>query len=184
MDVSSALVGFLPLIVFAVADIFFGMRKAVLAAIVVGLLEAGWSWYSFGEIDQTTWISLGLILIMGAISLKMNDARLFKFQPVVMALVFAVTLGWFQFKGTPLMVQMMPKVAKLFPAEQQEIATSPLMIEKMARLDLYMVVVFLAHGALVAWSALRKSTLHWIIMRGVGIYVLMFGAMGLVFLAP
>lgn len=184
MDLSSALVGFLPLIVFALVDVFFGMKSAIVAAIVIAIAEAAWSWHSFGEIDQMTWISLGLILVMGIISLRMRDARLFKFQPVVMAAVLALALVWFQWQGTPLLVQMMPKVAKLLPPDRQWIATDETIIKSMARLDFMMVAVFICHGALVAWSALHKSTVHWIIMRGLGIYVLMGLALMLNFLIP
>jgi hypothetical protein len=43
----------------------------------------------------------------------------------------------------------------------------------MARLDLMMIPTFIAHGAVVAWAALRKSTLFWLVVRGAGIYLLM-----------
>jgi intracellular septation protein A len=184
MDFSSALVGFLPLIVFAIVDMFAGMRKAIIAAIIIAVGEAIWTWHAFGAVDPTTWISLGLVLLMGLISLRMQDARLFKLQPVMMAFVLVVTFSWFEWQGHPLLVQMMPKVGKLLSPEQQWIVSDERMIKSMARLDLLMIGVFLAHGALVAWSALRKSTLHWILMRGVGVYVLMGIAMLLNFLIP
>jgi intracellular septation protein len=172
MDFSSALAGVLPLLAFAIIDIFAGMRAAIISAIVIAALEAGWSWYSMGEVDSLTWISLGLVLVMGVISYRMKDARLFKFQPVVLAGVLVVVFAWFQWQGSPLLVQMMPKVAKLLSPERQAVMGDERMIKSMARLDFMMIGVFFAHGVLVAWSALRKSTLHWIIMRGVGIYVL------------
>lgn len=176
MEFTSALAGILPLVVFAIVDIFAGMRTAVLAAILMAILEAGWSFYSFGEVDNITWISIGLILVMGAISLRMQDSRLFKFQPVVLAGVLVVTFAWFQWRGNPLLVQMMPKVVKLLPPDKQELLNDERVIKSMARLDFMMIGVFFLHGALVSWSALRKSTLHWIIMRGVGIYALMIMA--------
>lgn len=184
MEYSAALAGILPLLVFAIVDIFAGMRAAILAAVVIAFLEAGWSWYTFGEIDNITWVSIGLIVVMGAISLRMKDSRLFKFQPVVLAAVFALTLSWFQFQGEPLLVQMMPKVAKLLSPEQQALVSDERMIKAMARLDLMMIGVFVVHGAMVAWSAMRKSTLHWIIVRGVGIYALMVVALIINFMMP
>ncbi len=176
MDIGLAMAGILPLVVFAIVDIFAGMRTAIIAAIVIALLEAGWSWYRFGEVDNITWISIGLIVVMGLISLRMKDSRLFKFQPVVLAGVMVITFAWFQWRGDPLLVQMMPKVASFFSPEQQALMSDQRMINAMARLDLLMVGVFAVHGSLVAWSALRKSTMHWLIMRGVGIYVLMIFA--------
>jgi intracellular septation protein A len=117
--------GLLPLIVFAVVDIVAGMRAAIIAAMIVACAEAVWSWYQFGEIDNITWLSLGLIFVMGLISIQMKDPRLFKFQPVVLAGVLAALLGWFQLRGEPVMVQMMPKVAALLPEEQRWVMSDP-----------------------------------------------------------
>lgn len=170
---SVAIMGLLPLIVFAIVDIFAGMRAAVVAAMIVACAEAAWSWYQFGEVDHITWLSLGLIFVMGFISIQMKDPRLFKFQPVVLAVVLATVLGWFQLRGDPVMVQMMPKVAAFLPEEQRWVMSDPGTVKRMARLDLMMIPTFIAHGAIVAWAAIRKSTLFWLIARGAGIYLLM-----------
>jgi intracellular septation protein A len=171
MSVEAALVGLLPLIVFAIVDLFASLNVAIAAAIVMGGLEALWCWYRFGEIDQMTWISLGLIVAMGLISMRMQDARLFKFQPVVLALLFAATLGWFQWHGDPLLLKMLPKVVTLLPPDQAWMASDDVVIKRMARLDLYLIGAFIAHGALVSWFALRQSTFHWVLSRAVGFYL-------------
>ncbi len=166
-----ALLGLLPLVVFAILDIFAGLNVAILGAIAVGLLEALWSWYRFGSVDQLTWISLGLIFGMGVISMRMKDARLFKFQPVVLALVFAATLAWFQWRGEPLLVQMLPRVAAMMPDDMAWMAKDEMVIRRMARLDLFLIVSFVLHGAIVAWSALRRSTVQWVLWRALGFYL-------------
>lgn len=168
-----ALYGLLPLIVFAIVDIFAGMRAAIIAAIVVALAEAAWSWHQFGEVDNITWISLGLIVLMGLISIKMKDPLLFKFQPVVMALLLAAVMAWFHWQGDPILLQLMPKVAALLPEEQRWTLTAPEIVEQMRRLDLLMIPTFVAHAAVVAWAAVRKSTAVWLIFRGVGFYLLL-----------
>ncbi|MEI6833720.1 MAG: septation protein IspZ [bacterium] len=170
---SMALFGLLPLIVFAVVDLFAGMRAAILAAIIVAFAEAAWSWHQFGEIDNITWLSIGLIVAMGLVSIKMKDPVLFKFQPVVMALILAAVMAWFQWQGQPLMVQMMPKVAAMLPEEQRWTLNAPEIVENMRRLDLLMIPTFITHAAIVAWAALRRSTVFWLIARGVGFYVLL-----------
>jgi intracellular septation protein A len=184
MSLDLALQGLLPLIVFAVVDIFASMNVAIAAAMVVGILEILWSWYSFNEVDQTSWISLGLIVVMGLISIRMHSDKLFKLQPVAMGLVFAATLAWFQWAGNPLMVQMMPKVARLLPEENQWVLHDPLMLKRMARLDLMFVGAFLAHAALVAWTALRKPTMHWLIARAAGFYAIAAIVLFINFLLP
>jgi intracellular septation protein A len=168
-----ALFGLLPLIVFAVVDLFAGMRAAIIAAILVAFAEAAWSWHQFGEIDNITWLSIGLIVTMGLLSIKMKDPVLFKFQPVVMALILAAGMAWFQWQGQPLLVQIMPKVAAMLPEEQRWTLNAPEIVEKMRRLDLLMIPTLIAHAAVVAWAALRRSTVFWLIARGVGFYALL-----------
>jgi intracellular septation protein A len=184
MSLDLALQGLLPLIVFAIVDMFASMNVAIAAGMAMGLVEIVWSWYSFHEVDQTSWVSLGLILAMGLVSIRMKSDKLFKFQPVVMAVVFACTLGWFQIFGSPLLVQMMPKVAALLPEDRKWQMTDPVMIKYMSRLDLLLIGAFLAHGALVAWAAIRKTTAYWILARALGFYAIAGIALMINFILP
>lgn len=173
MSILLLLQGLLPLVVFALVDIFVGFRWAILAAMVCAVGEAALSWYMFHEIDRLTWLSLGLILVMGAVSYYLKSERLFKFQPVIMAAILAATMFYFQIFEQPLTVQMMPKIAPMLPVDRQHLMADSRMIESMGRMDALMIVAFVVHGALVAWSAIYKSTAVWLVMRGVGFYVLM-----------
>lgn len=170
MNGMMALQGLLPLIVFAIVDIFAGMRTAIIAAIVIAILEAGWSYYQFGEVDRLTWISVGLVVVMGAIAFKMRSEVLFKFQPVVLSAVSALALLYFQVFDTPLMVQMLPKAAAMLPADQQLRLRDPQMIAMMARMDAMMIGVCVIHASLVAWAAMHRSTMYWLVMRGAAFY--------------
>ncbi len=173
MSLALMLQGILPLLVFAVVDIFASMRTALICAMVFAIAEACWGYYSFGEVDQLTWVSMGLVLAMGTISYYMKNDKLFKFQPVVLGLVTAGTLAYFQFKGNPLLVQMIPKILPLLPDNQKELVQNPNTLLLMARLDALLIGMFLIHAALVAWAAMYKTTLVWLLVRGVGLYVLL-----------
>lgn len=168
-----ALQGLLPLIVFAIVDIFAGLRAGIVAAIIFALLEAGWSYHEFGEVDRLTWISLILIIVMGAIAFKMRSDRLFKFQPVVLSLFMSLALLYFQIFETPLMIQMLPKVRPMLPEANRAVTFEPRMIAMFVRVDAMMVVVFALHAALVAWAAMHRSTLYWLVMRGAALYGMM-----------
>jgi hypothetical protein len=165
--------GILPLVVFALVDIFAGLRAALIAAIVFAVLEACWSYYTFGEIDHLTWVSLGLICVMGALSYKMKSDRLFKFQPVALGVIAALVFVYFRVTEAPLLLQLVPKVSLLLPPERRDLFESPQALAALNRLDLLMIAVLLIHSALVAWAAVRKSTMVWLIVRGVMLYVLM-----------
>jgi len=173
MNIMMALQGLLPLLVFAVVDMFASLRTALVAALVMAIGEVVWSYWTFGEIDQLTWISLGLVVVMGGTSIYMQSDRMFKFQPVLLAAIIAGTLAYFHGVGEPLLIQMIPKVAQLLPEDRQEQMRSPIMLAKLTQLDLLLIFMFIIHGVLVAWAAIRCSTLVWLLARGVGLYVLM-----------
>lgn len=173
MNSLMALQGLLPLIVFAIVDIFAGVRTAIIAAIIFALIEAAWSYHAFGEVDRLTWISLGLVVVMGAIAFKMRSELLFKFQPVALAGFSAAALAYFHFFDTPLMLQMVPKIIPVLPEAQQKLIQDPRMIAMISRLDAMMIIVFVIHGVLVAWAAMHKSTLYWLVMRGAAFYALL-----------
>jgi hypothetical protein len=61
----------------------------------------------------------------------------------------------------------------MLPEEQRWTLSAPEIVEKMRRLDLLMIPTFIAHAAIVAWAAIRRSTVFWLIARGIGFYVLL-----------
>ena len=93
-------------------------------------------------------------------------------------------MGWFQWSGDPLLLQMLPKVKGLMPPDKQWVLSDGMFLKRMARLDLMMVFAFIAHGVIVAWAAMRKSTLYWLIARGVGLYVVLGAALLLALVLP
>lgn len=173
MSLMLALQGILPLLVFAIVDIFASLRTALIAAFIFAVAEVAFGYYSYGEVDQLSWISLGLVALMGGVSFYLKSDRLFKFQPVALAAVSAGALVYFQWMGEPLIIQMLPKVAAMMPEEQRAQFSSPQFLRIMARMDALMIFVFITHGILVAWAAVKKSTMVWLVVRGIGFYVLL-----------
>lgn len=86
MTNSMWVVGLLPLIAFAIADVFFGLKTGLVAAFTLAIIETTWTWLSFGEPDQISTLSIVLILILGILAWKKNSATLFKIQPSIISL--------------------------------------------------------------------------------------------------
>lgn len=168
------LMGLIPLIIFVIVDLFAGLKWGVYAAVAFAVLECVWGYVQFHEFDPSSLVAAGLIIVLGFVSIRMNSSIYFKFQPVVLDLVFAAFFAYFQFFDTPFMLKYLPKIAPLFPPEQQERLMSPFFQELFGRMSGDIVYVFLLHAILVAYVAVRHSNLVWLIVRGVMIYVLMF----------
>jgi intracellular septation protein A len=170
MTLSIILQGFLPLLVFAVVDSFAKARTALIAALFVAVCELSWEYYKFGEIEPISWISISLVVILGTISVWLDNSKFFKFQPVIVGCIFAGILIWFRLHDDPLLLKMLPKMVAMMPPEHR--ANLEGRTEFLNRLDLLLIPMFLVHAAIVAWAALKKGTWTWVIARGVGFYVL------------
>ena len=65
---------------------------ATLAAIIATMLQVAWVKLKHGKVDKLLWLSLGLIVVMGGMTLYFQDATFIKWKPSILYWVFAVTL--------------------------------------------------------------------------------------------
>jgi intracellular septation protein A len=194
MNVSLLIVDFLPLILYIIVDAWKGFRAGIIAAIVSTLLMLVYDYMVFSELDKFVLGEGLMIVIMGLISLKMENDRYFKFQPAVLALVFALIFSWFQIFDQPVLVQALPHIEKLLISDDRAGEASEKLISsqdqpaksdiltimhsqsyrKMLRLmSFQMIWLFLAHGLIMGFAALRCSTRAWFAWR-LAIYPALF----------
>ena len=174
MNTASWLLGIAPLLAFAIADMFFGLKTGLIAALVFALIEAIWSWVSFGELDQISLLSLILIVIFGALAWRQNKPILFKLQPSIISFFLSLWLLISWFNDEPLFVAMALKYAELLPIEVQSMLKHPLYLRLLELVTLNTGIALLLHGILTAWAAYKLSTWWWIAIRGVGFYLFCF----------
>lgn len=71
-------------------------QAPVLLATVVVILatfaQIGWVWWRHGKVDKMLWISLGLIVVLGGMTIAFRDDTFIKWKPSVLYWVFAVVL--------------------------------------------------------------------------------------------
>ncbi len=171
MTVTMALLGLLPLIAFVLIDWYFDAKRGIYAAIVLSLLLVVVFYFIDGGFDSTLAIEAGLIVMLGAIALKMNNALFFKFQPVLVGVCLSLFLSYFQFFDQPYLVKLLPRVAHMMP-QAKDALESPQMIALLSRVSGQMIGLFLFHAGLVALAAVRGSNIVWVMTR-IAIYPLM-----------
>ncbi len=76
--------------------------------------------------------------------------------------------------GKPLLVTMVDKYNSIIPVELRQGFNSPIVRDLLARTSLVLGLGFLVHACAVLYAALRMSNWWWLIIRGVGVYVMMF----------
>ncbi len=166
----------LPLIAFVIADTFGGLKWGVLSAIAFAVLAFIANIWLMGSLEPTSIIEPALILALGLIALKLNDARWFKFQPVIVNAAIAILLSYYQIFDRPFLVKYFPLMKASVPPENQALFENPLILPAMANISLHCIFLLIAHGLLVAWAAARKSDWVWIGMR-LAIYPLLLAIM-------
>lgn len=176
MNISLILFGILPLFAFVLIDSFLGLKAGLVSAIILAAAEALYTLITYGSLDELSIASLVLVLVFGGISLKSNKAIYMKLQPVFLGLCFGAVLLVMQAMGKPLLLMFIDKYDMLMPENFQRQLQQPFMREQISQLSLVLGVGFLCHAGAVAYAAFRMSNWWWLLIRGVGLYVMMFGA--------
>jgi len=71
-------------------------QAPILVATVVVILATGaqiaWVWLRHGKVDKMLWVSLGLVVVLGGLTLALRDETFIKWKPTLLYWVFAVVL--------------------------------------------------------------------------------------------
>lgn len=81
-----------PVILFFVAFKVFDIYIATGVAIAATFAQIGWVWYRRRKIDNMLWVSLGVIVFFGGMTLLLHDEMFIKWKPSVLYWLFAAVL--------------------------------------------------------------------------------------------
>ena len=173
MNGESFLLGILPLLAFVVIDSFAGMKSALWSAIGFAILEVVYSLYMYHTLDELTIGSFVLVVIFAFFSFRSKNPMYFKMQPVALGLSFALAFLIFQWMDHPLLIVMLNKYQPMIPEQARTLFQEAHMQLILARASHYLGWGFLLHAGLVAYSALKLSNWWWLMLRGIGVYIMM-----------
>jgi intracellular septation protein len=142
---------FLPLILFFIAFWLQGIYIATGVAIAAAVLQFAWMKLRGVPISTMQWISLGVILVFGGLTLLLHDDRFIRWKPTVLYWACAATLlvGRVFFKANWLQ-KVMPKDELVLP---ESVWT---------RLTWAWAVFFLAMGCLNLYVGFNYSLDTWV----------------------
>ena len=168
------LYGILPLVVFVLVDTFAGIRWAVVAAAAGAVFDVVLTRVTTGEWDPSSFAALALIGLLGWVSVKLDNSLYFKMQPAVMSILFAAILTVFQLSGVSLAARYAPAMKAIAPPNVQQVFDQPQFIAYLDGTVSWLIVFFLVYAAIMAVVAYRWGNVVWLVMRGVGFWVLLF----------
>ena len=169
------LLGFIPLLVFAVLDSLSNVRYAVLGGVLAAFCELIFSCYILGKVDAFAAAFAALVLVLAGLSYKFENSVFFKFKPVIggaiMGTIFLVTSAL----GEPLMLTATDRYIDLISTDQRLKLQQPAMRELLADLNFCLGFTLPLHAGLTAWAALHLNRWWWFVISGPGFFVVLFG---------
>jgi intracellular septation protein len=151
-----------PIILFFVAFKFADIYTATAVAIGATIAQIAWLKLRGRHVEVMQWISLGVIVVFGGLTLMLHDEAFIKWKPTILYWLFAGGLLVARLMGRNLM--------KTFMGAQ---LTLPETVWE--RVNQMWIVYFLAMGALNLWVAYSWSTDIWVNFK-------LFGTLGMTLL--
>ncbi len=150
-----------PVILFFVAYKFADIYVATAVAIGATVAQIAWVWFRHRKVDTMLWVSLGLIAVLGGMTLLLRDETFIKWKPTLLYWAFALVL----LSSATLFGKNLIRV--MMAAAQIE-APDPVW----TRLNLAWAAFFVFMGAANLYIAQNFSTDFWVNFK-------LFGSMGL-----
>ncbi len=158
--------GFIPLFVFIAADEIWGTKTGLFVAIGVGLLEMGWVGYKEKRFDKFILFDTTLLVVLGAVSIILNNDIFFKLKPGLIELILVAILAVSAFSSMNIVGLMGQRYLKgtKFTDEQE------LQMRKSMKVLFF---IFTAHTILVFYATFYMSKEAWAFISG-GLFYILF----------
>jgi isopentenyldiphosphate isomerase/intracellular septation protein A len=158
--------GFLPLIVFIMADSIWGTEIGLIVAIGVGIIEFILSYIKEKVIDKFILLDVGLIVVLGTVSILLENEIFFKLKPALIELLFCIILGISVFSPVNVMMLLSKRYMKNIELNEAQ-------MQQFTRSLQALFYIFLAHTVLIVYSAFFMSKGAWAFISG-GLFYILF----------
>ncbi len=159
--------GFIPLLVFIIADELWGMTVGIIVAVVIGIGELIYTWIREKRFDRFILLDTALLVTLSGFSLILENDIFFKLKPALIELILCAILALSLFTKLDIIGAMTQRYMKGIAMTDQQ----TVMYRKSLN-NLFWIV--LAHSLLVIFSAFYLSNEAWAFISG-GMFYLLFG---------
>lgn len=159
--------GFIPLFVFIIADEIWGTKIGLFVAVSVGVAEMLWVGFKEKRFDKFILFDTLLLVILGAVSILLDNDIFFKLKPGLIELILVAVLAVSAFSKVNivgLMGQRYLKDAQFNDAQMTQ-------MRKSLKSLFY---IFAGHTLLVFYSTFFMSKAAWAFISG-GLFYILFG---------
>lgn len=160
-------ISFLPIIVYIVIESEYGPVPGMGAAFVWSLLEMAWIWLREHRLEKLLLMDVGLIAILGAVSIAFSNPFFFKLKPAIFEAVFLVIIGLSLWGGLPIIQKMTERQMK---GAGLEVDYNQPQYRQMLS-GMFAIMFF--HVIAIVWAAYYASSEVWGFVSGGLLYIIM-----------
>ncbi len=163
------LFGLLPALAFLVAALFFRQRTSLWIGAGCALAEMAYTVWVFRTLDALTFLSLLLVVALGAAAALRENERIFRLYPAAQSLLFAlVFLFFYHALNSPLLSFAVGKYLGDQAQALARVGPPGFFARYLELLSRDLGWWFLGHGLLALWTAVRGGRLTWTILAVFG----------------
>lgn len=159
--------GFIPLFVFIAADAIWGTKTGLIVAVGVGIVEFAWIALREKRFDKFILADTLLLVILGAVSVLLDNDLFFKLKPGLIGLILVAILAISAFSKMNIFELMGKRYLKDVSFDDSQIAQ----MRKSLKTLFY---IFTFHTILVFYAAFFLSNEAWVFISG-GLFYILFG---------
>lgn len=158
-------IGFIPLLIFIIADEIYCTETALIIAIAVGFVEFLYYYLRYRLVEKFILFDVILIIALGGISLILENDIFFKLKPALIESILVVLLGVHAFSDKPILLMLGKRYLKDMQINQPQ-------LKMMQQLSRFLFFLFLGHTLLIVYSAYYMSKEAWAFISGGLFYVI------------
>ncbi len=159
--------GFLPLFVFILADEIWGTQVGLIVAIASGIAELAWYWIKDRKFDKFILLDTSLIVVLGGISILLDNDVFFKIKPALIGVLMCAILGISVFTPSNILLNMSRRYMKGMELNDKQ-------YQQFRKSMRAMFWIFSVYTALVFYSVWFMSDAAWAFISG-GLFYVLFG---------
>ena len=158
--------GLLPLFIFIIAEEIWGLKTGLFIALGFGVIELIYTYVKTKKIEKFIFADIFLLLILGIISILLNNDVFFKLKPALIEGILAIILAISIFSKKNIVLSMSQRYMKGIDINE----AAKMQMNKNFKILLYITVI---HIGLIIYAVYNLSDEAWAFISGVLFYLIL-----------
>ncbi|GAB6142274.1 septation protein A [Methylosoma difficile] len=152
---------FFPIVLFFIAYKAYDIYVATATVIVATIIQVAFAWFRHRKVEPMQWITLGLVVVMGGLTLYLQDEQFIKWKLSIIEWLFGLAFLGSHFFGKKNLIERMMSASLSLPEAIWK------------RLNLMWGCFFMAVGFINLYVMFNFSTDDWVTFKTFGVPGLM-----------